>query len=281
MDDATLLNYTYRSFYHGVEPHNPVDIVCTDDYVCYVCEYGISNLLYLRKFLKSNFSDPINGILYKYYLWEPVTHTSKSTFLGCKAMSDNENLLGNIYLSQSATNEWTAHFKVIDLSTMSPLIAQKQANFAEKNEIAGLTYLADSKKVAVLELYDPALVMNNSVVLIIDPNMTTNYPTEILYSRDHWFYSIDRLYNSNLTVNHFLVGNTSMPINRWWAQIPVFSTNNNCIKKLTTEIQIEQLPLVINYTSPMTFNNNSSSWETELLTKETINNNYRCPYPIK
>ncbi len=241
MDDVIFPSYTISPHHSSGYKHTPTTLVCTDNYVCAVSYNGLNEII-LRRFPKSNFWDASSNILYKYVVSEPITHTIKATFLGCRYQENGENDLGIIYMSQDTPTTWYAYFKKFDLSTMTMTMAQKNQNFAQKNDIAGLTYLAKSGLVAVLEIYDPTspVNMSNSAVLMLDPAKTTSYTTEILYKKEQWFYSIDRLYSGDHTVNHFLVGNTTIPKSRWWAQTPV-TTPNNCMDVMTTDIDIDPL----------------------------------------
>ncbi len=217
-------------------PSIPADIICTDDYVAIVSYKDSHDRLYLRKFLKNDLFDNIRDNVYEFKLGDNLIFEPKAAFLGCKFREDSENDVGVEYISHHE-GDWLAGLRVIDLSTMTMTHAQ-EADLAEKNDLRGITFLADSRKLASLFFLEPNYAFYNSAVALLEPyNNSGLYIADVFFDTS-WLFSIDRLYNSNHTVNHFVAGMTSMPQNIWWAQNDIFTIFNQCIKSTTLRVKV-------------------------------------------
>lgn len=259
--------------------HNsvPFDIVCTDDYVAILSNNSDKDNLYIRRLLKSNLSDNIRDYIYEYSVNDTMQSGPIVTFLGCKYLKNNENLIAVVYMTQS-TSQWSTALKTFDLATMNMTGSQRHDMY-EKNDIVGITYLTGKNKLVVMEYFEPSYTIQQTSAVFMLPFNTTNYTADIFFTLDSGsFYSVDRLYGSGFTVNHFVAGNSYMTGNALWVQTPNKDYNNNCIEETIIDITLENPVDYKAFDNPINPIQHVQSLVAVSHTTEYLSVGYECKY---
>lgn len=267
------------TLYDIQHPSEPVDLVCTDDFVALLSVDQSRQSLFLRKLDKHYLPSSVANSVFEFPLSETIFYTPSITFMGCKVAENGENDVAIAYMSE-IWPQWTSFIKTIDLATMTMTNAQKHLN-AQKNEITGLTYLTGNKQIVLLEVFEPGYAHMGSSAVFIDPNIFTSYTTDVCYALDYKYFStIDRQYSSGMSADHFLAGISGTPRKTWWAQKQSFTTTE-CILK--TELYVSR-DLTVNcteYDDPLTESYCGYNMYQYALSDEMLDGDIECPKPSR
>ena len=228
-------------YYIAPLTHNsiPFDLIQTDDFVTILSKNDMNNTIYFRKFNKYDFNDAICDDVNGFLPVETVIFGPYSSFKGCDSQENQENEIVIAYVGFDEYFTWHTYVKTIDLETNMMTNAQSHKSF-DKNDLWGVTYLANSDEIAVLELFEPNYQYFNSTAVIIHPNKTQGYTSTELYGRYlDGCISISRLYESTSSVSYFLCGSVGVGGRRYFAHDAGFLMADNCIVSNDIEIEID------------------------------------------
>ncbi len=261
--------------------YKPFGIVCTDNYISLYSHNTSKDRIYARRFLRSNLYDPMCNYLYEYPVSSEMTFGPMATFLGEEYYSDNsEDEVAIVYMTKES-NVWKTYMKRLELNNMD-MICDHVHTMHGKSGLFGLTYLAVSKKLAVLELLDPGYSSFNSSVVMFEPMTTSTYTADVFHDVGQNDYnSMGRLYSAGYTVNHFVAGYTHNNNGHWWAQDDVVNTSDPCAYKGEVKVKVTPPTTKSLLSSPLSPIARVLNLNSILQASSTYSSVYPCTYSIR
>lgn len=230
-------------YYIAPLTHNsiPFDLIQTDDFVTILSKNDMNNTIYFRKFNKYDFNDALSDYVNGFTPEETIMFGPYSSFKGCDSKEDQENEIVIAYVGYDEFYDWHTYVRTIDLETNTMTNAQSHHSY-EKNDLWGVTYLANRDEIAVLELFEPNYQYFNSTAVIFDPNKTTGYTSKEFYGGYlDGCISISRLYENTSSVSYFLCGRVGVDGRRYLAHDAGFLIGDYCLECNDIGIDIEKL----------------------------------------
>ena len=260
--------------------YKPFGIVCTDNYISLYSHDLSKNNIYVRKFYRSNLYDPICNNLYEYPVGSNMAFGPLVTFLGEDVYNNGEDQVAIVYMTQEGTN-WKTYLKRIELDSMD-MVGNQWHPLRNKSGLFGLTYLAESKRLAVLEMFDPSYNYMCSSVVMMDPWASITYTAQVFRDNNIKDYnSIGRLYSAGYTVNHFVAGFTNNNNSYWWAQDDVVNPIVQCANTNTISVKVDQPTNKSILLSPLMPIGQAYNLKPSIQVPSSYYMNTPCPDPIR